>query len=447
MSRLLKMFDEVQRRFPNAFITTPERLYNSVFDFKLFERNVIPRIPYENFKAVCRNAIRGDLTDMQLVAMFYAVGFGVPRDETYCMYWSQMSVLDSPCDSVDAIFEKLKQDVRNASSDYVYPQFVFDDRVVVLPKTLKLEEEMFGNRLRIFPIYSGMTLNLVYRFAENTCYLYDAFNNVTDFSLEHLYRLKVPQSLNRFIPDYKTNVTSITNVEPSAMVVSGTLVIPKPLMRYVRERYPTAKSVGELFALFCKDTRPRHTMDSSDKEKLEQRIATLNKQIAKVTSGETANLINSEYKAVYADYVKENTPELADQLRELKTQHAAIKSGETLQTLQAQLTVKIEQLQAFSNESESLHYSYLENVFEFIPNDMYVTNSDGVLVMPLRNNFKSHIQSLGFTTPAEICEYSDSVNIDDLVRKFTNSDYSLRAFNVRRVESVNNKTYTVTLAG
>ena len=80
-----------------------------------------------------------------------------------------------------------------------------------------------------------------------------------------------------------------------------------------------------------------------------------------------------------------------------------------------------------------------------MPNDICVTNSLGAVAMPLREHFKSHLQSIGFKVFGELCHYTDKVSVDDLIAKFKHQEYSLRAFNIRHVESVNNRTYKVTL--
>jgi hypothetical protein len=445
MSRIIKLFDDIQKRFPKAFISTPDKLLNSVFDFRLHERRVVPRIPYENFKSICRNAIRGDLHDMQLVSLLYAVGFGVPKNETMCMCWAQMSVLEKPCHDINEVFEALKTDVRNAKSDYVYPHYVTNDRASLVPTNTRIEESMFGRRMRIFPIYSGMPINLVYRFDGNSCYLYDAFNNVYDFSLEHLYRLDVPLTLDKYVPDYKYRVESLTDTEPHNMVISGTLVIPRSKMQYVRKRYPNTNSVAELFQLFVADKRDRHAMDVDALEKLTRQVTQIESKIEFIVSGEAAKSVNTQYKAEYALLESDPSDKRKSLLRDLQKQHGDLRNGVTLQTFQNELTVKKTQLAEFSESENELRYSYLENVFQFMPNDIYVTNALGAVTMPLRDNFKSHIQSLGFKIVGDLCHYADAVDVNELLLKFRHPEYALRAFNVRRVESVNNRTYTIAL--
>lgn len=445
MSRIIDLFDNIQKRFPNAFISTPDRLLNTVFDFRLYERRVIPRVPYENFKSICRNAIRGDLVDMRMVSMFYAVGLGVPRDETLCMQWASMSVLENICAPVESVFDKLKEHVKAAKSDFVYPSFIFNDRESVVPSSVQVEESMAGKSMRIFPIYSGMPINLVYRFSGDSCYLYDAFNHIGDFSLDHLYRLEVPLTLSRYTPNYKYNVSSMTNVEPHSMVVSGTLVVPKSLMRYVKSRYPDCSSVAELFQRYVNDRRDRHVMDSDSLEKLKQQISRIETKIQGVVSGESAKSVNSRYKEEYALLSEDKSEERKSLLRDLQKQYKDLQDGTTLQTFQNELTVKNKQLAEFSESENELRYSYLENVFQFMPNDIFVTNSLGAVAMPLRDHFKSHLQSLGFTVFGELCHYTNDANVNDLIAKFKHQEYSLRAFSIRQVESVNNRVYKIAL--
>jgi len=461
--QLLELFNTLATTHTSSVCNTPEHLQGSSIDMLLGDRRIMQRLPRKTVVSICKSARGGDLKSMLTLSMMYSVGLGVPKDAHLSICWASMSILEAPPTPLKEIYDALRSHVLCMTDDFVYPTSLTAIHNYFRPPKAVSHDQIkkLNGRYRVSPVYSGMPINLVYRFAGGDCFLYDVFFDKEKVLLDKVHRLDIPKQFGVIrskstIDDYRTRAKKLAEDDTlDLIVISGTLVVPRSLRSYVRNNYPKCSSVYELFNAFLEDNRERKNfVDPNDIEGMQKDLESTRKLLGTIKDGTLESKMRSEYNRKRKNYKATKDLSLKDDCLRLKAEHQKLKSGALLQECKdtiRRLKASIETCESSQEQDKLNHkYSYLENVFQFVATTAYYYNEAKKRIMlPITSNFKSHMSSLGFDVSGileSVHIVTDKFDTKTVLSKLRDPEYVVRGLVFQPIDvSVNSKALSINI--
>lgn len=448
MSKVLKLFNALSHSFASKIHSVPTELHNTIVDFSLGDRRIMPRIPKDTVHTIAEQAIKGDLVSMGTLSMFYSVGLGVPQNKNMCMAWAAMSIMEAPHVSAEKVFKRTRSDVSEIPGNFAYPDFLRTELQRFVPQYSKGKLENINGHYRISAQVKGIPLNLAYRFHGQDCYLYSAsLSDGTILLLDDIHRLRIPKIIGAHstnlttIPDYKDRVSHIAGKTPRLLIVSGVLAVPNSLKAIVKQYHGECKTVGDLFRKLMVDNATRFRFESSEELQIkEKELEALRAKRKRVITGDYKSDLESEWSRLKSR--SKRNAEYVTQANSLKLEYKMCKEG----TLDAALLKEIKATkrvlealrEADAVESANHKYKYIENILKFVPDDVFYCSNKGATPLALRTDFKTHLQSCGFqcdglSDTSMFVTPKDGINLPTLVKKLSNPEYTIKSIILRSV--------------
>lgn len=450
MKRVLELFTVLAKQYTNHVVSVAPELLGTSLSLDLNGRHIMPRIDKEIVINIATAARRGDLRSMGTLSMMYGVGLGVPKDETLCLCWAAMSIMEAPPVSLSSITKSLTAHLDAISGAFAYPAYILDAMKSFTPKYDVIDSlKHVRGHYRISSSVKGIPLNLVYRFTDTDCYLYSATTaNGKTILLDRLQRLNIPKIIGvgakgtPTIADYKARASSLVDGENvKLMVVSGVLAVPNSLRQIAKDLHPQCVKTTDLLVSLMQDERERYRYERMEiLPKLEAELEDLRARRKLAKSGELAKKLKRDYSRLKAKPVQSNKVRKA--MEAIQHEFKMCKSGEIDHVIKAKiikLKAEIKRVEAEDAENSKLHkFKYIENLLTFIPDDVFYYTPKGKRHPALGNTFKVHLQSAGFDCSgvSDICLFatpSDKLRVKEIVEILHDEEYTTNSLILRSV--------------